>query len=70
MQPSKHSDDEKEALLARGRKLVQKVRAAKPDFLFLLPTAVSDDKLLLEKLSEMGLNRGRLPVEPGIGPPL
>ncbi len=48
--------------LSDATPLVQKVRAAKPDFLFLLPTAVSDDKLLLEKLSEMGLSRGRLPV--------
>ena len=48
--------------LSDATPLVQKVRAAKPEFLFLLPTAVSDDKLLLEKLSEMGLSRARLPV--------
>ena len=48
--------------LSDATPLVQKVRAARPDFLFLLPTAVSDDKLLIEKLSEMGLGRGRLPV--------
>jgi len=48
--------------LSDATPLVQKVRAAKPEFLFLLPTAVSDDKLLLEKLSEMGLSRSRLPV--------
>ena len=48
--------------LSDATPMVQKVRAAKPDFLLLLLTAVSDDKLVLEKLSEMGLNRGRLPV--------
>ena len=48
--------------LSDATPLVQKVRSARPDFLFLLPTAVPDDKLILEKLSEMGLSRGRLPV--------
>jgi branched-chain amino acid transport system substrate-binding protein len=48
--------------LSDATPLVQKVRVAKPDFIFLVPTAVSDDKLLLEKLTEMGLNRSRLPV--------
>jgi len=48
--------------LSDATPLVQKVRVAKPDFIFLVPTAVSDDKLLLEKLTEMGLSRSRLPV--------
>ena len=48
--------------LSDATPIVQKVRAAKPDFLLLLLTAVSDDKLVLEKLSEMGLSRGRLPI--------
>ena len=48
--------------LSDATPLVQKVRTARPDFLFLLPTAVADDKILIEKLSEMGLGRGRLPV--------
>lgn len=42
--------------------LVQKVRSSRPDFLLLLPTAISDDKLCLEKLHEFGLGRGRVPV--------
>jgi branched-chain amino acid transport system substrate-binding protein len=48
--------------LSDATPLVQKVRTARPDFLFLLPTAVADDKILIEKLSEMGLSRARLPV--------
>jgi branched-chain amino acid transport system substrate-binding protein len=42
--------------------LVQKVRSARPDLLLLLPTAIPDDKLCLEKLHEFGLGRGRVPV--------
>src|SRR5919109_607696 len=42
--------------LSDATPLVQRVRSARPDFLFLLPTAVADDKILVEKLSEMGLN--------------
>jgi len=48
--------------LSDATPLVQKVRSARPDLLLLLPTSVPDDKLLLEKLTEMGLGRGRLPV--------
>ena len=48
--------------LSDATPLVQKVRSARPDLLFLLPTALPDDKLLLEKLNEFGLGRGRLPV--------
>lgn len=42
--------------------LIQKVRSARPDFLLLLPTAISDDKLCLEKLHEFGLGGGKVPV--------
>ena len=42
--------------------LIQKVRSSRPDFLLLLPTAISDDKLCLEKMHEFGLGRGRVPV--------
>jgi branched-chain amino acid transport system substrate-binding protein len=42
--------------------LVQKVRSARPEVLLLLPTAISDDKLCVEKLHEFGLGRGRIPV--------
>lgn len=48
--------------LADATSVVQKVRNTRPDVLLLLPTSVPDDKLVLEKLSEMGLGRGRLPV--------
>jgi branched-chain amino acid transport system substrate-binding protein len=48
--------------LSDATSLVQKVRSARPDFLFLLPTSVPDDKLCLEKLNEFGLGKGRVPV--------
>src|SRR5262249_8462553 len=35
--------------------LVQKVRSSRPEVLLLLPTAIPDDKLCLEKLAEFGL---------------
>jgi branched-chain amino acid transport system substrate-binding protein len=42
--------------------LVQKVRSSRPELLLLLPTAIPDDKLCLEKMNEFGLGRGRVPV--------
>lgn len=48
--------------LSNATPLIQRVRARRPDLLMLLPTAVSDAKLLLEKLNEFGLGRGRLPT--------
>ena len=48
--------------LADATPLIQKVRTARPDLLFALPTAVSDAKLLLEKLNEFGLGQGKLPT--------
>jgi len=48
--------------LSDATPLVQKVRSARPDLLFLLPTALPDDKLLVEKLNEFGLGHGRVPV--------
>ena len=48
--------------LADGTSLVQRVRAAKPDFLMLMSSNLPDDKLMLETLAEMGLGRGRLPI--------
>jgi branched-chain amino acid transport system substrate-binding protein len=41
---------------------IQKVRSTRPDFLLLLPTAISDDKLCVEKITEFGLGGGRVPV--------
>jgi branched-chain amino acid transport system substrate-binding protein len=48
--------------LADCTSLIQKVRSSRPDLLLLLPTAIPDDKLCLEKLHEFGLGRGRVPV--------
>ena len=48
--------------LANATPLIQRVRAARPDLFLLLPTAVSDTKLLIEKMNEFGLGRGRLPT--------
>jgi len=48
--------------LANATPLIQKVRSARPDILILLPTVISDAKLLLEKMSEFGLGRGKLPT--------
>lgn len=48
--------------LSTAAPLVQRVRASHPELFLLLPTAVSDAKLLLEKLNEFGLGRGRLPT--------
>ena len=42
--------------------LIQKVRSARPELLLLLPTAISDDKLCVEKMAEFGLGKGRVPV--------
>jgi branched-chain amino acid transport system substrate-binding protein len=42
--------------------LIQRVRSARPDFLLALPSNVPDDKIILDKLAEMGLGGGKLPV--------
>lgn len=48
--------------LSDASSIAQKVRAARPEFVLFLPTVASDTKLVLEKLSEVGLPRTRLPV--------
>lgn len=48
--------------LANATPLIQRVRSRRPDVLFLLPTAISDAKLLLEKMNEFGLGKGRVPT--------
>lgn len=48
--------------LANATPLIQRVRSARPDLLLLLPTAISDAKLLLEKMNEFGLGKGKLPT--------
>jgi branched-chain amino acid transport system substrate-binding protein len=48
--------------LSDATPLIQKVRNARPDILLMLTTNIPDTKLILEKLNEMGLGRGRIPV--------
>jgi branched-chain amino acid transport system substrate-binding protein len=48
--------------LADATPLVQKVRAARPDLFFFLPTVVSDAKLVLETMNAFGLGQGRVPT--------
>jgi branched-chain amino acid transport system substrate-binding protein len=48
--------------------VMQRVRAARPDVLLLLPTSVPDIKLTLEKMNEIGLGKGRLPAINNGGP--
>jgi branched-chain amino acid transport system substrate-binding protein len=48
--------------LSDATPLIAKVRSAHPDFLFLVPTAVPDDALLLQKMTEMGIPGTKLPV--------
>jgi len=48
--------------LSDATSLVQKVRNARPDILLMLTTNIPDTKLMVEKLNEMGLGKGRLPV--------
>ena len=48
--------------LANATPLIQKVRSARPGILILLPTVISDAKLLLEKMNEFGLGHGKVPT--------
>jgi branched-chain amino acid transport system substrate-binding protein len=48
--------------LSDATAIIQKVRRARPDILLMLTTNIPDTKLVLEKLNEMGLGRGRMPV--------
>lgn len=48
--------------LSDATPLVGKVRSARPDFLLLLISAMPDLKLVLEKLDEFKLSKGRLPL--------
>jgi branched-chain amino acid transport system substrate-binding protein len=48
--------------LADATSLVQRIRTAKPDLLFFLPSVISDAKLVLEKMNEFGIGQGRLPT--------
>lgn len=48
--------------LSDATPLVEKVRSARPDFLFMITSSVPDDAAVLQKLAEMGLSHARLPV--------
>jgi branched-chain amino acid transport system substrate-binding protein len=48
--------------LSDAAPIAQKIRAARPDFLLYLPTSAPDIKLIMEKLSEVGMGSKRLPV--------
>jgi len=56
------ADEVYTAPISDASPIAQKVRASRPDFLLFLPTVASDTKTVLEKLSEVGLGRNRLPV--------
>src|SRR5690606_33273369 len=48
--------------LSNATPLIHRVRSTRPALLLLLPTAIADTKLLLEKMNEFGLGRGRMPT--------
>jgi branched-chain amino acid transport system substrate-binding protein len=48
--------------LSDATALVQRVRSSRPDFLLMLASNIPDDKLILEKLNEFGMGKGRLPL--------
>lgn len=48
--------------LSDATPLIQRVRTARPDFMLLNSANVSDSKLLIEKLNEFGLGKGKLPL--------
>jgi branched-chain amino acid transport system substrate-binding protein len=48
--------------LANATPLIQRVRATRPDIFLLLPTAVSDAKLLVEKMNEFRIGGGLVPT--------
>ncbi len=53
--------------LADATTIVQKLRSGKPDFVLLQSTNVGDDKLLVEKFAEFGLNAKKMPLIGGGG---
>jgi branched-chain amino acid transport system substrate-binding protein len=48
--------------LADATALIQQARSKRPEFLLMLGTSVPDDKLLLEKVNEFNLGKGRMPI--------
>ncbi len=54
--------------ISDATELIANLRRNKPDVLFLMPSALPDLKLLLDKLSELGLGRDVLPTFAVAGP--
>ena len=48
--------------LSDATPIIQQVRATRPNFIILGTTAVPDDKLVIEKLNEFGLGKGKVAV--------
>ncbi|WP_458095212.1 ABC transporter substrate-binding protein [Roseomonas sp. WA12] len=48
--------------LSDATQLIQKVRSARPEVMIMPITVISDVKLLIEKMNEFGLGRGRVPT--------
>jgi branched-chain amino acid transport system substrate-binding protein len=48
--------------LSDASAVIQQVRSRRPDLLLMLATTISDDKLIMEKLTEVGLGGGKIPV--------
>lgn len=53
--------------LTDATSLIQKMRNARPDFIYMMPTNIPDARLLLEKMNEMGLGKGAVPLMTGGG---
>lgn len=56
------SDDTFTPPLSDATPLIQKLRNARPDFAFVNATTTADTKLIMEKVSEFGLGKGKLPL--------
>ena len=54
--------------ISDATELIANLRRSKPDVLFLMPAALPDLKLMLDKLSELGLGRDVLPTFAVAGP--
>ena len=48
--------------LSDPTQLIEELRRNRPDFLFLLPSNLTDLKIMTDKLNEFGLGRGKLPT--------
>ena len=48
--------------LADATPLVQRIRSTRPNFLLLVSTSVPDDALIIQKMNEFRLGKGRVPV--------